>query len=246
MFSSASSLSNGVLSLGTALCATLAAVAQTPAPIPADSTRSVIKAHLDLTPAAPRRAPQLPPAVLWLQPLSGKPIFWSGAGQHSYQLVQKDKMFRPHLLVIPAGSLVSFPNEDPFFHNVFSLFEGKRFDLGLYEAGSTREVRFANPGISYVFCNIHPTMSAVVIALTTPWFAIADPTGAFSLQAPEGNYAMHVWVEGAPQSELDRLTRVVHIDAAHADLGRIAVQSTLGVSHTNKFGQPYTNPAVTY
>ena len=65
-------------------------------------------------------------------------------------------MFEPHLLIIPLGSTVSFPNLDPFFHNVFSQFNGKRFDLGLYEAGSTRDVRFDHEGVSYLFCNIHP------------------------------------------------------------------------------------------
>ena len=68
------------------------------------------------------------------------------------------------MLVVPVGSVVAFPNRDPFFHNVFSLFEGKRFDLGLYEAGSTRDVLFDKPGVSYIFCNIHAEMSAVVIA----------------------------------------------------------------------------------
>ena len=228
------------------LVAVLAAGAQTQTPAVEDGTRRKITAHLEVLAAGPRRALKLPPAVLWLQPLSAKPAFWPTVSQHSYQLVQKDKMFRPHLLVIPAGSLVSFPNQDLFFHNVFSLFEGKRFDLGLYEAGVTREVRFSNPGISYIFCNIHPTMSAVVIALTTPWFAISDAGGSFSVQAPEGSYALHVWVEGATQSELDGLTRVVHIDAARADLGGIVVSATSGLAHPNKFGQPYTNPAVAY
>ena len=228
------------------LGAVLAAGAQRSASAADDGTRAVIKAHLELPAAGPRRVAKLPPAVLWLQPLSTKPVFWPTTGQHFYQLVQKDKMFQPHLLVVPAGSLVSFPNQDPFFHNVFSLFEGKRFDLGLYEAGITREVRFSNPGISYIFCNIHPTMSAVVIALTTPWFAVGDAGGSFSVQAPEGSYALHVWVEGATQSELDSLTRVVHIGAAHTDLGGIVVSATSGLAHANKFGQPYTNPAVVY
>ena len=232
----------GACFLGTAL----AAGPQRPAPVTDEVSRAVIKAHLQLPAIGHHRAPKLPPAVLWLEPLSAKPAFWPAAGQHAYQLVQKDKMFQPHLLVIPAGSLVSFPNEDPFFHNVFSLFEGKRFDLGLYEAGTTREVRFSNPGISYIFCNIHPTMSAVVLALTTPWFAIADAAGSFFLQAPEGSYALHVWVEGAPQGELDRMTKVVHIDAAQKDLGGIAVPTAPDLTHANKFGQPYTDPAVAY
>ena len=82
-------------------------------------------------------------------------------------------MFTPHLLVVPVGATVAFPNADPFFHNVFSLFDGKRFDLGLYEAGSSRNVHFERKGISYIFCNIHPQMAAIVIALTTPLWATA-------------------------------------------------------------------------
>jgi len=65
------------------------------------------------------------------------------------------------VLVVPVGSVVDFPNHDPFFHNVFSLFDGKRFDLGLYEAGATNSVRFDRLGVSFLFCNIHPEMSAV-------------------------------------------------------------------------------------
>ena len=91
--------------------------------------------------------------------------------------MQRNKSFDPHLLVVPVGSVVAFPNRDPFFHNVFSLFEGKRFDLGLYEAGSTRDVHFDKPGISYIFCNIHPEMSAVVVALDTPYYGISDQHG---------------------------------------------------------------------
>ena len=77
--------------------------------------------------------------VLWLTP-GADPVKPKPAEQ--LRLVQKNKSFEPHLLVIPVGSVVAFPNRDPFFHNVFSLFEGKRFDLGLYEAGSTRDVHF--------------------------------------------------------------------------------------------------------
>ena len=69
---------------------------------------------------------------------------------------------------VTRGSSVEFPNRDPWFHNVFSLFNGKRFDLGLYEAGSTRTVHFDREGISFIFCNIHPEMSAVIVVLRTP------------------------------------------------------------------------------
>src|SRR2546430_5669857 len=112
------------------------------------------------------------------------------------RLVQKNKSFEPHVLVVPVGSLVEFPNRDPFFHNVFSLFEGKRFDLGLYESGTTRSLRFDRPGISYLFCNIHPEMSAVIIALDTPYYASSNAGGQIAIpNVPVGQYMLHVWRE---------------------------------------------------
>src|SRR5258708_4272745 len=87
------------------------------------------------------------------------------------RLVQRNKSFDPHILVVPVGSMVEFPNRDPFFHNVFSLFEGKRFDLGLYEAGTSRMVRFDRLGISYIFCNFHPQLNSLVITIPPPPYA---------------------------------------------------------------------------
>ena len=112
--------------------------------------------------------------VVWLTPLApaiADPVSTPKPGH--YRLVQKDKTFTPHLLVIPTGSSVDFPNLDPFFHNVFSLFNGKRFDLGLYESGSSRTVHFDHDGVSYIFCNIHPEMSAVIITLSTPYYGVS-------------------------------------------------------------------------
>jgi hypothetical protein len=91
------------------------------------------------------KKPQEPPAtesvVVWLSPLKpGALPLVRPARQTSYRLVQRNKMFTPHLLVVPTGSQVEFPNRDPFFHNVFSLFNGRRFDLGLYESGTSRSV----------------------------------------------------------------------------------------------------------
>ena len=114
--------------------------------------------------------------VVWLTPIGNTPVPVMPLQKRSQipQLIQKDKSFQPPLLVIPAGGRVEFPNRDPFFHNVFSLFDGKRFDLGLYESGTTRFVQFDKPGISFIFCNIHAQMSAVVIALETPYYGISD------------------------------------------------------------------------
>lgn len=181
------------------------------------------------------------PAVIWLDPLAGTAAVPIVPRDH-YTLLQKNRMFSPHLQVIPVGSVVAFPNEDPFFHNVFSLFDGKRFDLGLYEAGSSKSVTFSRAGVSYIFCNIHPEMSAVIIAISTGLYTIADVHDAFVLRdIPPGDYKLHLWVEGVPASDLARLSKMVHISSSTLDLGRIRVSSaSVGIErHTNKFGKPY-------
>jgi len=164
------------------------------------------------------------------------------------RLVQKDKRFDPHLLVVPAGTPVEFPNRDPFFHNVFSLFEGKRFDLGLYEAGTTRVVRFDRPGVSYIFCNIHPEMSAVVVALKTPYYGISDAAGKITMEGvPEGRYSMQVWAESASVDSLKALARQITISSNSHSLGavRIVEDSPPG-PHKNKYGRDYDAPGTDY
>lgn len=183
----------------------------------------------------------LPPAVLWLNPVLDTPPAPFLPDQR-YTLVQKNREFKPHLLVIPVGSVVQFPNRDPFFHNVFSLFDGKRFDLGLYEAGSTKSVTFSREGVSYIFCNIHPEMSAVILTLSTNLYAVADSRGAFRVaNVPSGDYDLHVWIEGVGQPDLTRMVRRVHLKSDSGDLGVIEIPSDLlkTAPHPNMYGQPY-------
>ena len=182
-----------------------------------------------------------PPAVAWLDPVQGTPAL-PFASNGNYTLLQRNRTFVPHLQVIPVGSVVQFPNADPFFHNVFSLFEGKRFDLGLYEAGSSRSVTFPREGASYIFCNIHPDMSAVVLALATPLYSIATADGSFVLRGiPPGTYKMHLWIEGVPQPVLDGLGRTLHLTSAGLDLGttKVPIGRPDNNSHPNKFGGTY-------
>jgi hypothetical protein len=142
--------------------------------------------------------------------------------------------------VIPVGSVVQFPNADPFFHNVFSLFEGKRFDLGLYEAGSSKAVTFSHEGVSYIFCNIHPEMSAVIVSLSTPFYAMADANDSILLRKiPPGDYKMQLWVEGVPQSSLAELSRRIHVGEGTLDLGEIRAPIGSSSTHKNEFGKPY-------
>jgi len=181
------------------------------------------------------------PAVVWLMPLAGTqaPPF---IPREPYTLMQKNRTFLPHLLVIPVGAVVHFPNEDPFFHNVFSLFDGKRFDLGLYEAGSSKSVIFSREGVSYIFCNIHPEMSAVVLALSTPLYAVADADDSVVLRGiPAGDYKLRIWIEGVPPAFLDGLSRPLHVANQDLDLGTFTapIARAKDTMHMNKYGNPY-------
>lgn len=227
--------------LGCLALAAVAGIVSAPAQEPgtAEIRVRLMQVSTTVRPAAAHHSPS-PPAVIWLTPLGGRVYPFPAHGH--YSLLQKNRMFKPHLLIVPVGAVVEFPNADPYFHNVFSLFDGKRFDLGLYEAGTTREVVFSHEGLSYIFCNIHPQMSSVVIALSTPFYSIADARGAFDLTGvPAGDYELHVWLEGEPQPSLNRLTRKMRVEPGKTDLGTLPIAATPRppAPHENLFGQPY-------
>jgi plastocyanin len=183
-------------------------------------------------------------AVVWLNPVAVQAPVPASPRRHSGQLLQKNKTFSPHLLVVQVGSAVDFPNKDPFFHNVFSLFEGKRFDLGLYEAGSTRSVVFNRAGVSYIFCNIHPEMSAIVVALSTPYYGISDIKGSVTIpNVPLGTYDLEVWHERVLPENLDNAKHRVQISGSNGSFGVISLMAQRNLQvHKNKYGRDYDNP----
>jgi hypothetical protein len=208
---------------------------------PQESHDNTSKVTGHVEPPKAGSAARKPAVVVWLNPVDYAPTIAPVTPGH-YTLVQKNRTFSPHLLVVPLGSVVSFPNADPFFHNVFSLFNGKRFDLGLYEAGSSKNVVFSREGVSYIFCNIHPEMSAVVMALRTPYFASADSSNNFVIpQIPPGDYDLNVWIEGTPQPALDRLARRLHIRTGTESNVIVDASTTprMPDGHMNEFGKPY-------
>jgi len=221
---------------------------------PADAQVSTVTAHVEIKKKTdPKQAKGVrPPAnlsevVLWLKPLNRIPENPQSDKQppKRLQLIQKNKSFQPHVLVVPIGTVVDFPNRDPFFHNVFSLFDGKRFDLGLYEAGATNSVRFDRVGVSFLFCNIHPEMSAVVIAVDTPYYGVSDRAGNITIRnVLDGEYELHVWYERSLPEDLKTLTRTVTVSPATKDLGMISVPQNPSFSpaHKNKYGQDYAPP----
>ena len=191
-------------------------------------------------------------AVVYLTPLEGttaSPPLWNEPKSHRFQLVQKNKRFTPHLLVVPVGAVVEFPNEDPFFHNVFSLFEGQRFDLGLYEAGTTRTISFNKPGVSYIFCNIHPEMSAVVIVIKFPYYAISNTAGEVTIgDVPAGRYELNIWHERCLPEALRPVSREVDLSPGSTSLGEIRLPESGGLlnKHKNKYDRDYDPTVPSY
>jgi plastocyanin len=111
---------------------------------------------------------------------------------------QTNRRFLPELLVVQAGSKVSFPNNDPIFHNVFSLSGPKTFDLGNYPRGDTRLVMFPEPGVVYVNCHLHSNMTATIVVTPNRWNARADRDGRFELpDVPPGKYTIVAWHKAA-------------------------------------------------
>jgi len=114
-------------------------------------------------------------------------------------LDQRNLMFSPHVLAIRVGTVVDFPNNDRVFHNVFSFRDGKRFDLGMYPIGTMQKVTFGQPGLSRIFCNIHPQMAAYVMAIDSPYFSTTDQSGAFTIaDVPAERYTYRAWKPGGP------------------------------------------------
>jgi plastocyanin len=195
----------------------------------------------------PERISDASNVAIWLTPLDpqGGTVAYSSQPQKSTRLLQRNKAFVPHFLIVPVGTTVEFPNQDPFFHNIFSLYDGRRFDLGLYEAGTTRTIRFDRPGVSYLFCNIHAEMSAVVLAVDTRYFATSDRSGKVIIRdVPDGRYQLNVWYERSAPGELSELRRVVTISDSSRNLGPISLVEipNFTLAHKNKYGLDYVPP----
>jgi hypothetical protein len=131
------------------------------------------------------------------------------------QLKQINQSFEPHVLGVPVGTTVDFPNGDMVYHNVFSYSKTKKFDLGYYGKGKSKPVTFDKPGIVQVFCDIHSTMSAYVLVVDTPFVTQPDDQGVYAFtDLPEGEYTLTLW---------------------HPDLGERSMKVTVtdGVTHTD-------------
>lgn len=187
--------------------------------------------------------------VVWLERTDGKPLPVTAS---THTILQKNKRFTPHVSVITVGTVVDLPNRDPIFHNAFSNFAGQPFDTGLYPPGGTQKVKFRRAGVVRVFCNIHSTMSAVIVVLDTPYFAKSGREGTFKIDdVPPGEYTLKFWHERAAEDKLKRLERKVMVEAAnlHVPPQQISESGFVQLPHKNKYGREYgpePNSAVPY
>ena len=161
-----------------------------------------------------------------------------------FQMVTRGKMVVPHVLAVPAGSTVEFPNDDPISHNLFSLSSNNAFDLGLYRKGAGKSQKFDTPGLVNVYCNVHPNMSAVILVMDTPYYAFSDSSGNYSLtNVPAGRYRLIAWNEQGGETESP-----IEVTSAGTVTGNVALmidsRNYRLAQHLNKSGKPYEAPSL--
>ena len=178
-------------------------------------------------------------AVVWLEAPGAR-----AAAPKTVDVITEGKDFRPRISVVPVGSTVKFPNNDPFNHNVFSLSEEGQFDLGLYGRGEGKGTKFSQPGLVRVYCNVHANMAAFIVVLGSAYYAQPAGDGSFTIPGvPAGKYVLHAWHERAADTKQD--VDVTAQGLANLDL-QLDARGFKFVQHLNKFGQPYSRGGARY
>jgi len=200
--------------------------------LPALAPAGTVSGRVELIDKGGRKASDLSDVVVFVEGVKARPR------PTRITMTMKGKSFVPRVVVVPVGGTVDFPNEDPIFHNVFSVSGDNRFDLDLYKRPKSGSWTFQHPGVVRVYCNIHPQMSAVVVVRDNPYFAKAAPDGAFSIpDVPPGRYTIKAWNDRA--SEVGREIVV----PAQGDVGAsltLDASAFKRVAHKNKFGKDYS------
>jgi plastocyanin len=185
-------------------------------------------------------SPDLSDAVLYLE---APAAVTTAARPVTVEIAITDKIYAPHVVVVPLGSTVRFPNHDPFNHNVFSVSEPNSFDLGLYGRGEAKSYTFTHPGLVRVYCNVHPRMVAYVLVMENRYYAQPTSDGSFAIDnVPAGRYRLHVWHERIP-------SEVIKDVSAVEGAGQSAMQIALNARgykwepHRNKYGRNYPTNA---
>lgn len=170
-------------------------------------------------------------AIVWIE----GPARGGGGGGGSRKMVQESKRFSPRVLIVPREGTVDFPNNDPIFHNVFSVSGGNRFDLGLYRSGATKSRTFGEPGLVRVYCNIHPQMVGFVMVVDSDFAAVTDRSGSFRFdEVPAGSWTLKAWHEEGSETSLPLI-----VPAAAPLTVSIDTSAYRPFPHKNKYGKDY-------
>ena len=183
-------------------------------------------------------SPDLSDAVLYLEAPAAAT---TAARPVTVEIAITDKTYAPHVVVVPVGSTVRFPNHDPFNHNVFSVSERNTFDLGLYGRGAAKSYTFEHPGLVRVYCNVHPRMVAYVLVMENRYYAQPANDGSFAIDnVPAGRYRLHVWHERIPSE----VVKDVSVGSGQPDLQiALSARGYKWEPHRNKYGRNYPTNA---
>ncbi len=184
------------------------------------------------------RPPAARPALAAPRPPEPATVVVYRSAESRGEIAMRQKTFTPHVRVVAAGGSVAWPNQDPFSHNVFSNTPGGSFDLGLYPRGESRGAAFQRAGVYAVFCNIHPHMSAYVVAVPSGYYARPGAGGRFEIaDVPAGRYRLRAWHERANAP----FARVITVGDGGTPGLAIALDARgyRPQPHANKYGQPY-------
>jgi plastocyanin len=162
----------------------------------------------------------------------------AGGARHAPKVMvrQHEKTFLPRVSAVEVGATVDFPNEDRIFHNVFSLSQAAKFDLGLYKSGASKSVTFTRPGVIDVYCNIHPEMAATIKVIDSGVFAVTGADGRFRLDdVPDGSYPLVAW-----QRDGDEVRTTVIVRGGQTATTNVTLTARKTVErHLRKDGTPY-------
>jgi plastocyanin len=152
-------------------------------------------------------------------------------------MTQESKRFSPRVLIVPRQGTVEFPNNDPVYHNVFSVSGANRFDLGLYRSGASKSRSFAEPGLVRVYCNIHPQMVGFLMVVDSDFAAVTDRDGKFRFDGvPAGTWTLHAWHEAGKETTVPLVVPATGDAPLTLSIDTTAYRP---VPHKNKYGKEY-------